>query len=221
MNPQRSADITVASNLVPELTSVWAVVVGAAFEFDGVAAVDCDGQLVHAGPLDGGEPVPLWQVAQPGQGWVIVGDQSLLASELVALGAHVEVVPDSTDIPTALLRHACRARVLAEAITVEATTEVTVLRREMNKALSALSSQHPILGLAPSATLDELRAERWPEQTSSDARSLMLLRPNPSAAAEAELRGEIARLHDHISAVENTRLWRWSSAPRRVYRKLR
>ena len=221
MNHQRSANITVASNLVPELTSVWAVVVGAAFEFDGVAAVDCDGKLVHAGPPDGREPVPLWQVAQPGQGWVTVGDQSMLASELVALGVHVDVVSDSTEIQNALLRHACRARVLSEGIAVEAMTEVTVLRREMNKALSALSSEHPILGLGPSATLDQLRSERWPEQPSSDAGSLMLPRPNPSAAAEADLRGEIARLHDHISAVENTRLWRWSSAPRRVYRKLR
>lgn len=207
---------------VPSVSCSWAVVVGDEGPWpEGVATLD-PGAVTPADLAD------LSVSVRPGQAWVIVGEQGEHRPLLEALGQS----PGSTVIHSTrdqvlahLIEHAANRHRIVEDRLVDAMREITVLRRELNSALSALSPQHPVLGLMPSMTLDEFRAERHPAVPlrPADPGALMTSRQQPALCDDEGLAiaAEVAELRNELAQIQNTRLMRWSAAPRKLYRSLR
>ncbi len=171
----------------------------------------------HCDALIESDPI----VVQPGQLWVLDSANASTptrSAALAALGAApISPIPEqrwqdiaehlSTRLTTSQHRHAAAVR------------EGTVLRRELNRALSALDERHSILGLLPSPAIDEILASRSAQ---------LALRPTDPAALMTDVRStpehdsrEVEQLRAELEAINRTRLMRWSRAPRRVYGRLR
>ena len=154
MNQQPSSTLLMTETLVPTIVVAWAVVVGADTNHDGVACVQFDGNVVAPRSGHTGNVVPLWHAAQPGQGWIIVGGHAALVVELESLGVVGYVVDSAADVLPTLLQHANTLRLAAQANSVEMMAEVTVLRRELNSALSAPMLVAPVNVQQHSFSLD-------------------------------------------------------------------
>jgi hypothetical protein len=166
---------------------------------------------------------PLWALAQPHQLWILTADDAA-AAPLTDLGTTVVRVADGDDIRRAVLSWAAARCRSSEATERSLLRENTILRRELNRALSALGPTHQVLGLMPSVTIDQFRAERRPTTAlhPDDPNALMSRRWNPNPAVDVHgLEQEIADLRGHLAAIEQTRVMRWSRLPRSVYRRMR
>jgi hypothetical protein len=172
----------------------------------------------------------LWRVAQPAQLWVHEVGSALPANmteTLLELGARVATVKNSEAIWAAVAQELQRRVEEQRGMHSEMQRELTTLRRELHRALSALSDRHPILGLMPSATLDDFQANRYPHAALQPENPWALMaRPGivsqpPLTSDLVELRAERDRLQAQIDALSATKLVRWSSRPRAWYAALR
>jgi hypothetical protein len=194
----------------------------------GVASAIEELSLAAIGPVWRSDVTPstgdhLWGLAQPHQLWLLTTDDGL-ASSITELGATVARAASGDQVRAAVLAWIdgrCRA---SEAAERNLLRENTILRRELNRALSVLGPTHQVLGLMPSVTIDQFRAERRPSAglQPEDPHALMARRWHPIAAPEIQqLERELTELRDHVAAIERTRIMRWSRLPRSVYRRLR
>lgn len=219
MNEQ-PVDFRIDAAVASEVAAAREVVVGAAQ--DGAMHLSLSGTTLAGATTTEGPTVPLWQAVQPGQAWVLSIADTALDHGLSALGAIVAHVRPGESVSVALLSAVRTQRDRDAARTRELAGDVTVLRRELNRALSALSPRHPILGLMPSATLDELdEARRETTVMRPDGPDALLeWRPNPLEESD-RLRSEVTLLEDELRAIQATRLFRWSNIPRQWYRRAR
>lgn len=211
-----------ASNDVTSVSGSWAVVVGADGPWpEGVATFD-------PGAVTPDDLLDLVTSGRPGQAWIIVGERGDHRALVEALNGSPSstVIHSSHDQVLAhLVEHAANRHRIVDERLVDAMREITVLRRELNSALSALSPQHPVLGLMPSMTLDEFRAERHPAVPlrPADPEALMTSRQRPELSDDevVAIAAEVEDLRSELAQIQDTRVMRWSAAPRRLYRSLR
>lgn len=163
---------------------------------------------------------------QPGQLWLLgteLGDDVTSCREAIeSLGAFVEQFSDHAEIWQAIAAHLADEAALQRDCQIDLRRENTSLRRELNRALSALDDRHPILGLLPSASLDDVTANRQPRTppTPRHARPLMsVLADVPGDLRSAQ--EEILDLREELAAIERTKVMRWSRLPRRLYARVR
>ena len=163
---------------------------------------------------------------QPGQLWLLgteaVDCIAACREAIQSLGGVVEQVRDDVELWATIAAHLWRAAELQRESQIDLRRENTALRRELQRALSALDDRHPILGLLPSASIDDVTAHRQPRVPPTVGRE----RPLMSVIAEVpgDLRSahdEILGLRDELAAIERTKLMRWSRVPRRLYARVR
>lgn len=218
--------VHVADAVIPTVVDAWAIVVGPcpSTDQDGVVHLEVVDAVLTATGRAPSPSSPLWHVVQPRHTWLLVDADAGLAAALTDLGARVDSVAADA-VGAALIDAAAHARAVADAAVVDLMRENTILRRELNRALSALGPKHQILGLMPSTTIDDLRAERRPSvpMQPHDRSALMTHHAHPYATLSdvVELERETMELRDELAAIENTRVMRWSRMPRQLYRRLR
>ena len=163
---------------------------------------------------------------QPGQLWLLgteaADDVTRCREAIESLGGVVMHFREDVEIWTAVAAHLWREAELQRESQIDLRRENTALRRELNRALSALDERHPILGLLPSASLDDVIANRQPRVPPSIGRE----RPLMSLIAEVpgDLRSaqdEILGLREELAAIERTKLMRWSRLARQIYAQVR
>lgn len=195
------------------LCQAWAVVVGA----DGPTLAGVEHVTTNSDALD---VSALACAIRPEQIWVVVGVHPSLEATVEAAGA-VFVSCGTDDVITHLAHHAVARHRAVDERMVEAMLEITTLRRELNHAVSALSSAHPVLGLMPSMTIEQFNAERSPTVPLKphDGDALMSHRRSIPLSDEdaAQLLNEVEQLRSELEAIRATRLMRWAAGPRRVY----
>lgn len=165
---------------------------------------------------DSSEESPV-TTAQPKQLWIF-GPESEDAAEhclsrLSEAGASGVRVASTEDALIAIAAHAILLLTVQRESQAQIARELVTLRRELNRALSALSADHPILGLLNTRPLAEHHAVPAAAMTVPFGADR-----NSASSIDA---AELQRLHDAIAAMENTKVMRWSRAPRRIYSRLR
>ena len=163
---------------------------------------------------------------QPGQLWLLkaneVPDAPALSEVIEALGARVESFDDNVEAWSTIASHFADDAALQRTEQVELRRENTALRRELHRALSALDDRHPLLGLLPSATLDDLAANREPRRlhwSPDESFPVSELAGLPGNLEDAER--EIRHLRKELQAVHRTKVMRWTRLPRRLYARVR
>lgn len=170
--------------------------------------------------------------AQPRQLWVFRTTSPLATDEhrrrVSAVGATVADADSDEALLAAVLSHALGLLSTQRQAQKEMARELVSLRRELNRALTALSDRHPMLGLLQTRARDDHRPfphVQWPaEQVAGDAPVVpfaptrqdvleLALPPMSRAAMWAEMQ----RLHIAIEAFEQTRIIRWTRPLRRLY----
>ena len=113
---------------------------------------------VQAHRLLGASPSPV----QPGHLWVVwrSSEDGLAdrAAELADLGATMRAIDDRDEVLAVVATHFEQEARVQRRVHADLRRENTVLRRELHRALSALDERHPLLGLLPTATIEDLAA---------------------------------------------------------------
>lgn len=155
--------------------------------------------------------------AQPKQLWIFASHSEFATDDrcarLADLGVRCERVTTAEEALQAIAAHTATLLDLQRASQQEMARELVTLRRELNRALSALSADHPILGLLTTRSLVEHHAE--------PLGVVMVPFGSNNGLSSSAATLEIQRLQDAIATMEGTKVMRWSRAPRRLYARLR
>lgn len=170
--------------------------------------------------------------AQPGQLWVFRPDSPLDRHEhreqVSAAGGTIAHADSDETLVAVVLGHALDLLSTQRKAQKEMARELTTLRRELNRALSALSVRHPILGLLETRPPDDHRPfpyVQWPADPGRSDRSAVPFEPTRygeqvPAMSRAAMWAEMRRLYTALESFEQTKIIRWTRPLRRLYARL-